>query len=112
MKQLEGTRIQSWIERMHAGDSAALNELLSHFERRLRSLTRKMIREYPFVHQCEQTDDVFQGAVLRLCQALRSLSPRSPEDLIRLSAVQVRRELSNLARYHRNRPRLLPLGDL
>jgi RNA polymerase sigma factor (sigma-70 family) len=70
-----------------------------------------MIREYPLVHRCEQTDDVFQKAVLRLCRALRQVSPGSTRDLVRLSAAQVRRELLNLSRYYRSRPDLLGFGD-
>ena len=79
--------------------SERLNELIVHFERRLRALTRRMIKDYPLVHSCEQTDDVYQKAVLRLCRALRAVTPGNTRDLIRLSAMQVRRELLNLARF-------------
>ena len=75
--QGESARINIWLERLQGGDEQALNELIIHFERRLRSLTRRMIREFPLVHSCEQTDDVFQNAVLRLCRALKAVSPRS-----------------------------------
>jgi RNA polymerase sigma factor (sigma-70 family) len=107
MSQDESARIHVWLERLQGGDERALNNLIIHFERRLRSLTRKMIREYPLVQSCEQTDDVFQNAVLRLCRALKAVSPRSTRDLIRLSAAQIRRELQNLARFYRSRPRML-----
>jgi RNA polymerase sigma-70 factor (ECF subfamily) len=103
-------KIHAWLHRVQAGDQGALNELVLHFERRLRALTQKMIRDYPLVHRYEQTDDVFQRAVLRLCRALKAVSPASTLDLLRLSAVQVRRELLNLARFHRTRPRVLQLG--
>jgi RNA polymerase sigma-70 factor (ECF subfamily) len=112
MNQGETARIHLWVERMRAGDQGALNELIIHFERRLRSLTRKMIRDYPLVHSCEQTDDVYQKAVLRLCRALKALTPGSTRDLIRLSAAQVRRELLNLARFYRSRPDLLHRREL
>jgi RNA polymerase sigma-70 factor (ECF subfamily) len=95
------------MERLHAGDRVALNELIAHFERRLRSMTRRMIKDYPLVRLCEQTDDVYQNAVLRLCRALKAVSPASTRDLIRLSAVQVRRELLNLARFYRARAEIL-----
>ena len=111
MSQGETARIHMWLERLHAGDPNALNELIIHFERRLRSLTQKMIRDFPLVHCCEQTDDVFQNAVLRLSGALKAVWPTSTRDLIRLSAAQVRRELLNLARFYRNRPQLLQSGD-
>jgi RNA polymerase sigma-70 factor (ECF subfamily) len=105
----ETTRITAWLHRLQSGDEGALNELVLHFERRLRALTQRMIRGYPLVRRYEQTDDVFQRAVLRLCRALKAVSPASTRDLLRLSAVQVRRELLNLARFHRIRPQVLPL---
>lgn len=111
MSQGETAKIHLWVERLQAGDLTALNELISHFERRLRALTRKMIREYPLVQRCEQTDDVFQKAVLRLYRALKEISPGSSRDLVRLSAAQIRRELLNLARYYRSRPHLLVFAD-
>jgi RNA polymerase sigma factor (sigma-70 family) len=111
MSQGETARIHAWVERLHAGDQGALNELIVHFERRLRALTRRMIRAYPLVRSCEQTDDVYQKAVLRLCRCLKEVTPGSSRDLIRLSAVQVRRELLNLARFYRARPNLLHQGE-
>ena len=104
MAQGETARIHRWVERLQAGDESALNELIVHFEQRLRSLTRKMIREFPLVQRSEQTDDVFQQAVLRLCRALKAVSPGNTRELIRLSAAQVRRELLNLTRYYKSRP--------
>jgi len=111
MPQGETTKIFLWVERLQAGDRSAVNELIIHFERRLRALTRKMIREYPLVHRCEQTDDVFQKAVLRLCRALKEVSPGSTRELVRLSAAQIRRELLNLTRHYRSRPDLLSTVD-
>lgn len=111
MPQGETEKIHIWVERLQAGDRSSLNELIAHFERRLRSLTRKMIREYPLVQRCEQTDDVFQKAVLRLCRALKEVSPGSTRELVRLSAAQIRRELLNLSRYYRSRPHLLSFSD-
>lgn len=107
MSQGETARIRIWIERLQTGDEGALNELLVHFERRLRSLTRRMLRNYPLVHAYEQTDDVFQKAVLRLCRALKAITPKSTSALFGLSSVQIRRELLNLARHYRSRPDLL-----
>ena len=109
MTEGETGRIHAWLQRLQSGDQAAFNELVLHFERRLRALTQRMIRDYPLVHRYEQSDDVFQRAVLRLCRALKAVSPASTRDLLRLSAVQVRRELLNLARFHRARPQVLQL---
>jgi RNA polymerase sigma-70 factor (ECF subfamily) len=109
MTKSETSKIHAWLQRLQSGDQRALNELVLHFERRLRALTQKMMRGFPLVHRYEQTDDVFQRAVLRLCRALKAVCPVSTRDLLRLSAVQVRRELVNLARFHRTRPQVLQL---
>jgi RNA polymerase sigma-70 factor (ECF subfamily) len=57
-----------------------------------------MLREFPGVHRWEQTDDVLQNALVRLCRALRAVTPPTPRDLFRLAAMQIRRELLDMAR--------------
>src|SRR3954465_842495 len=95
MKTGETSRIRIWVDRLQSGDQSALNELIIHFERRLHALTRRMIQGYPLVHSLEQTDDVYQKAVLRLSRALKAVAPGDTRELIRLSATQIRRELLN-----------------
>jgi RNA polymerase sigma factor (sigma-70 family) len=94
-------RIRLWIERLRMGDESAVNELLVHFERRLLRLTRKMLGRYPGVRRWEQTEDVYQLASLRLRRALLQVSPGDSRQLFGLAALQIRRELLNMARsYH------------
>jgi RNA polymerase sigma-70 factor (ECF subfamily) len=92
------TQIQSCIDRMRSGDPSARDELLAHASERLTRLTRKMLRDFPGVHRWEQTDDVLQNAVLRLCRALGEVQPPTVADLFRLAAAQIRRELLDMAR--------------
>jgi RNA polymerase sigma factor (sigma-70 family) len=92
------TQIQCCIDRMRAGDSSARNELLAQASERLTRLTRKMLRDFPGVHRWEQTDDVLQNAVMRLCRALGDVQPATAADFFRLAAAQIRRELLDLAR--------------
>jgi RNA polymerase sigma factor (sigma-70 family) len=92
------TRIQGCIDRMRAGDSAARDELLAHTAERLTRLTREMLRDFPGVHNWEQTDDVFQSAALRLWRALGEVQPPTVADFLRLAAAYIRRELLDLAR--------------
>ena len=92
------TQIQGCIDRLRSGDASARDELLAHAAERLTRLTRKMLRDFPGVHRWEQTDDVLQNAALRLCRALREVQPPTVADFFRLAAVQVRRELIDLAR--------------
>jgi RNA polymerase sigma-70 factor (ECF subfamily) len=112
MSQLEMTTSGLLLERVREGDPTARGELIARFERRLRSLTRRMIREFPLVHRYEQMEDVFQAAIIRLCRALESVPLQSSRDLIRLSARQVRLELLKLAGRYRGRPGLLCLDEV
>jgi RNA polymerase sigma-70 factor (ECF subfamily) len=57
-----------------------------------------MLRDFPGVHRWEQTDDVLQNAVVRLCRALGDVRPPTAADFFRLAAMQIRRELLDLAR--------------
>jgi RNA polymerase sigma factor (sigma-70 family) len=90
--------IQSWIERLRDGDPSARAALLECAGERLTRLARKMLRGYPGVGRWEQTDDILQNALLRLDRALKSIAPPTVRDFFRLAAVQVRRELIDLAR--------------
>ena len=92
------------LERLRGGEAAAREELLQTCQERLRLLTRRMLRQYPRVRRWEETDDVFQNALVRLDRALRDINVRaqmdSPEGFLRLAATMVRRELIDLARHY------------
>ena len=102
------TLIQGCIDRLRLGDPAALNELLDHASERLTRLTRIMLRDFPGVHRWEQTDDVLQNAVVRLCRALGEVRPPTAADFFRLAAAQIRRELIDLARRYSGAHGLAP----
>jgi RNA polymerase sigma-70 factor (ECF subfamily) len=93
-------RIQLRLDRLRAGDESARGELLSMACERLRRLARKMLRGYPSVRRWEQTDDVLQNAAVRLCRALEAVKPAGVRDFVNLAAVQIRRELIDLARHY------------
>ncbi len=96
MSRGETTQIVGWVERLKNGDDSAFNELVIHFEARLLSLTRKMLKAFPAVGRWEETDDVFQAAAMRLRSALKDVTPRSSREFFGLAALQVRRELLNM----------------
>jgi RNA polymerase sigma-70 factor (ECF subfamily) len=100
MNQRDSTVIQDLILRLRTDNEAARLELLDRTTNRLVRLTRKMLRDYPSVQRWEQTDDVVQNAVLRLYRALKEVAPPSIADFFRLAAVQIRRELIDLARHY------------
>ena len=71
------TELQKWLDLLRDGDPAGQGKLIDHACERLRKLTRKMLRGYPVVRRWEQTDDVFQDAMLRLYKALVDVTPES-----------------------------------
>jgi RNA polymerase sigma factor (sigma-70 family) len=93
-------QIQTWLDRMQAGDPAARDELLGYTCDRLRLLARKMLKGFGRVKRWEETDDVCQNAMLRLWTALEQVRPRSVQDFFGLAALQIRRELIDLARQY------------
>ncbi len=94
------TEIQLRLDRLRAGDESARDELLDIARVRLGRLARKMLRGYPGVRRWEQTDDILQNVALRLCRALETIRPESVHSFIRLAALQIRRELIDLARHY------------
>jgi RNA polymerase sigma factor (sigma-70 family) len=90
--------MQQWLPRAVAGDEAALDELLRHCGDRLTLLTRRMLGDFQRVRRWAETDDVLQSALIRLIHAVRSVKPQTQRDFLALAALQIRRELIDLAR--------------
>lgn len=80
--------------------SDSFDELLNHACDRLFRLTRVMLRDFPQLRRWEQTDDVLQGALIRLHRALQEVQPDSEQHFYNLATVQIRRELLDLAKHH------------
>jgi RNA polymerase sigma-70 factor (ECF subfamily) len=100
---LHTTQLRLWVERIRAGDLSAREEMLHAVYARLERLARKMLRRYPAVGRWEETGDLLHNAVPRLLRALREVEPTSVRDFFGLAAVQMRRELLDLARHHHSR---------
>jgi RNA polymerase sigma-70 factor (ECF subfamily) len=96
----QSVRVQGWLDRLQAGDESARNELLNCACERLTRLTRKMLKGYPRLKRWEQTDDVLQNAVMRLHRALGQVRPANAADFFRLAALNIRRELLDLAKHY------------
>ena len=94
------TEIQLRLDRLRSGDESVRDELLDITRMRLGRLARKMLQGYPGVRRWEQTDDILQNAALRLCRALKKIRPESVHGFVRLAALQIRRELIDLARHY------------
>ena len=94
------TQLQNLIDSGLKGDDSAREALLNHACDRLLRLTRKMFHGYPHLRRWEQTDDVFQNAMVRLHRALADVRLQSVRHFFNLAALQVRRELLDLAKHH------------
>ena len=94
------TYLQQCLDRLRAGDESARPELLAGACARLSELTRTMLKDYRRLRRWEQTDDVLQNALVRLHRSLEDVTPPSLRDFYRLAALQVRRELIDLARHY------------
>jgi RNA polymerase sigma-70 factor (ECF subfamily) len=92
--------LQHCVNRLQDGEEAARRELVNAACHRLTRLTRKMFRADGRLRRWEETGDVFQNAMLRLCRALQDVTPTSLREFYRLAALQVRRALIDLARHH------------
>ena len=90
--------MQQLLPQAVAGDAAAIDALLRHCGDRLTLLTRRMLGDFQRVRRWAETDDVLQSALLRLVSALRSVKPQTPREFLGLAALQIRRELLDLAR--------------
>jgi RNA polymerase sigma-70 factor (ECF subfamily) len=92
--------IDAWIHRLKAGDEQARKELLNSACDRLTRLTRKMLKSYGRVRRWEQTDDVVQNAMMRLYRSLADVKPATAIEFYRLAALNIRRELLDLAKHY------------
>lgn len=77
---------------------AARAALVSVAIERMQSLARRMLASSPQLRRWMETDDVVQGALLRLYRALGVVVPNDVQHFIRLASLQVRRELIDLTR--------------
>jgi RNA polymerase sigma-70 factor (ECF subfamily) len=93
-------QIQGWLDRLRAGEESARGPLLDCACKRLERLTRKMLSSYARLKRWEQTDDVLQNALLRLYRSLSEVQPTTARDFFRLAALNIRRELLDLAKHY------------
>ncbi|MBX9625032.1 MAG: hypothetical protein K2X82_14590, partial [Gemmataceae bacterium] len=96
---LDTPALHGFVDRWRGGDRAAADDLIRGAGARLEKLARTMSRGFPSDHA-----DVLNAALVRLLRTLRSVRPAGTRDFYRLAAVQLRRELLDLARYYRRRP--------
>ncbi len=99
--------LHDYLDRLRAGDREAGDCLFRGVCARLERLARRMLRGFPNVQQYADTNDVLQGALVRLLRTLQAIRPATTRDFVNLAAVHVRRELLDLARHFRTHPEVL-----
>src|SRR5262245_37744057 len=100
MSMGSSTLIQQCIERLNAGDSKARDDLIRHSYARLERLTRRMLQDFARLQGRAEAEDVLQSALMRLLRALEAVAFSSVREYFRLAAIQIRRELYDLAKHH------------
>ena len=96
----QSVAIEGWLAEMRAGNAHASGELLRCACDRLTPLTHQMLRNFGRVRRWEQTDDVVQSSLLRLYRMLADIQPTNAVDFYRLAALNIRRELLDLAKHY------------
>lgn len=94
------TGLQRLLDLARQGESDQRDRIVSHSCERLRSLARRMLRGHPDVKRWVETDDVLQGALIRLLRALAEVRPATAPEFFALATTQIRRELIDLARHY------------
>jgi RNA polymerase sigma factor (sigma-70 family) len=94
----QSTDARDLLGRLKAGDASARASLIALAQERFVALARAMLRRYPHVRRWEETDDLLQAALVRLHRSLAEVQPDDVSHFDNLAAVQIRRELIDLAR--------------
>ncbi|HMO13333.1 MAG TPA: sigma-70 family RNA polymerase sigma factor [Pirellulaceae bacterium] len=92
--------VENWIAQMKSGNDAARASLIDSACERLLALTRSIKKSFNQVNRWEQTEDIFQRATMRLFQSLSEVELNDARHFFRLAALQIRRELLDLARHY------------
>ena len=92
--------MQTSLGRANDGDRESFSKLIRRFETRLQRLVQQMFSDFPRLKRWEQTDDIYQQALIRLHKSLGDAKPTSIDQFLGLTATQVRRTLLDLSRHH------------
>src|SRR5436190_21735197 len=99
-QDFQTTSLHDLLQRIHAGEGEAQNELIRRTATRMELLCRKMLNRFERLRAFEETCDVMQNACCRLLRSLESLHPTNTREFFALAAEQVRRELLDLVKYY------------
>ena len=94
----ETRQLEVCIDRLARGDLSAREDLVTFVCHRMEHIARKMLKRFPNVRRWDETGDVVQNATIRLYRSLGNISPRDSKGFWGLAALEIRRELIDLAR--------------
>lgn len=106
---LDTVRLKSLLDSFYAGDEDAADTLLRIVYDQLELLTQQMLHSFPNVRRRYDASDVLHGALVRVLRSLRAVRPIDARSFLNLAALNIRRELLDLAR--RFRRSLAPRGE-
>ena len=92
--------VEICLEQLRRGDDRVRDAIISRVSARMVVLADRMLRRSRRVARWVEKEDLAQRAAMRLHQALAELAPSTPEELLNFAALQLRRELCDLARHH------------
>jgi RNA polymerase sigma factor (sigma-70 family) len=92
------TNLEIELKRLDEGHLESRRTIIEATCERLRRMAHRMLKRFPGIGRWSDTDDVLQNALLRLYRSLFVVRPESARKYYGLAAVELRRELLDLAR--------------
>jgi RNA polymerase sigma factor (sigma-70 family) len=89
------------VQRLPIDGPTGRAALIARTCERLRRHAHRMLKIFPVVARWEQTDDVLQNALVRLCRALEAVTPENARHFYSLAERQIHWELLDLAARHK-----------
>lgn len=99
------TKLSCLLEDYAAGEPNAIDDIVRHAQDRLHRFASAMLRSSVVAREWHDTDDLLQGALIRLERALRDCKPTAPESFGKLATLQLKRELRDLCKSLRRQKR-------
>ena len=99
------TKLGGLLKDYAAGKPEALDDIVRHAQDRLRRFASKMLSTSAVKREWHDTDDLLQGALIRLARALRDCKPTAPKHFAKLAMIQLVREIRDLGKSLRRQKR-------
>lgn len=101
----ETTQLVGLLKDYADGKPEALDGIVRHAQDRLRRFASAKLRNWAVAREWHDTDDLLQGALIRLERALRDCKPTTAVSFRKLATLQLKRELRDLSKSLRRQKR-------